>query len=188
MTGVSMGASKAIAEKFPWAKYKTFFDIGSAQGGLAVQVGLAHRHLTGGGFDLPQTGRIFDEYVQSFGLSDRLTFRSGDFFKDPLPKADVLIMGHILHDWNLEEKKQLIAKVYEALPEGGAYIVFEALIDDDRRENVFGLLMSLTMLLELPGGFDYTGADCSGWFKEAGFRETRVEHLIGPDSMVIGIK
>ena len=188
MTGVSMGASKAIAEKFPWAKYKTFFDIGSAQGGLAVQVALAHAHLSGGGFDLPPTGPIFEEYVRSFGLSDRLKFMSGDFFKEPLPKADVLIMGHILHDWNLEEKKQLIAKVYEALPEGGAFLVFEALIDDERRENVFGLLMSLTMLLELPGGFDYTGADCSGWLKEAGFRETRVEHLSGPDSMVIGIK
>ena len=188
MTGISMGASKAIAKKFPWAQYNTFFDVGSAQGGLAVQVALAHAHLTGGGFDLPPTGPIFDEYVHSFGLSERLKFMSGDFFKEPLPKADVLIMGHILHDWNLEEKKQLIAKVYEALPEGGAFIVFEALIDDERRENAFGLIMSLTMLLELPGGFDYTGADCSGWLKEAGFRETRVEHLMGPDSMVIGIK
>ena len=162
MTGISMGASKAIAQKFPWEKYKTFIDIGSAQGGLAVQVALAHQHLTGGGFDLQATGPIFDEYVHSFGLSDRLKFVSGDFFKDPLPKADVLVMGHILHDWNLEEKKQLIAKVYEALPEGGAFIIFEALIDDDRRENAFGLLMSLNMLIELPGGFDYTGADCSG--------------------------
>ena len=97
-------------------------------------------------------------------------------------------MGHILHDWNLEEKKQLIAKAYDAMPEGGAFIIFEALIDDDRRTNAFGLLMSLTMLIELPGGFDYTGADCSGWLREAGFRETRVEHLVGPDSMVIGIK
>ena len=188
MTGISMGASKAIAQKFPWDKYKTFVDIGSAQGGLAVQVSLAHPHVTGGGFDLPPTGPIFEEYVHSFGLDDRLKFISGDFFKDPLPKADVLIMGHILHDWNLEEKKQLISKVHEALPSGGALIVFEALIDDERRENAFGLLMSLNMLIELPGGFDYTGADCSGWLREAGFRETRVEHLVGPDSMVVGIK
>lgn len=188
MTGISMGASKAIAQKFPWETYRTFVDIGSAQGGLAVQVALAHPHLTGGGFDLPATGPMFEEYVHSFGLSERLKFTSGDFFKEPLPKADVLIMGHILHDWNLEEKKQLIAKVYDALPEGGAFLIFEALIDDDRRENAFGLLMSLNMLIELPGGFDYTGADCCGWLREAGFRETRVEHLIGPDSMVIGIK
>lgn len=188
MTGVSMGASKAIAHKFPWQDYKTFIDIGTAQGGLPVQVALAHCHLSGWGFDLPATQHIFEEYVHSNGLSDRLRFISGDFFKDPLPTADVLSMGHILHDWNLEEKKQLIGKAYEALPIGGALIIFESLIDDDRRTNSFGLLMSLNMLIELPGGFDYTGADCSGWLQEAGFRETRVEHLVGPDSMVIGIK
>jgi hypothetical protein len=188
MTGLSMGASKAIAQKFPWRDYHTFIDIGAAQGGLVVQVALAHEHITGGGFDLPETGSIFKEYVDSFGLGPRLRFIPGDFFVDPLPKADVQAMGHILHDWNLEEKKRLIAKAYAALPPGGALIIFEALIDDERRRNAFGLLMSLNMLIELPGGFDYTGADGSAWLKEAGFRETRVEHLAGPDSMVIGIK
>ena len=188
MTGLSMGASKAIAQQFPWAQHQTFYDIGSAQGGLVVQVALAHPHMTGGGFDLPVTGPIFDEYIQSFKLNDRLQFIPGNFFKDALPKADVLSMGHILHDWNLEEKKLLIAKAYEALPDGGALIIFESLIDDERRTNAFGLLMSLNMLIELSGGFDYTGADCTAWLQEAGFRETRVEHLIGPDSMVIGIK
>jgi hypothetical protein len=97
-------------------------------------------------------------------------------------------MGHILHDWNLEEKQMLLRKAYDALSTGGALIVYEALIDDERRQNAFGLLMSLNMLIETPGGFDYTGADCSNWMRNAGFRETRVEHLIGPDSMVIGTK
>jgi hypothetical protein len=188
MTGLSMGASQAIAQQFPWDQYQTFFDIGSAQGGLVVQVAMAHSHIQGGGFDLPVTGPIFEEYIRSFSLGDRLQFIPGDFFKDPLPRADVLSMGHILHDWNLEEKKLLIAKAYDALPKGGAFIIFESLIDDERRSNAFGLLMSLNMLIEFPGGFDYTGADCTGWLKDAGFRETRVEHLVGPDSMVIGIK
>lgn len=188
MTGISMGASHAIAEKFPWKHYQTFIDIGCAQGGLPVRVAQAHSHLTGAGFDLPVVKPIYEEYVASFGLSDRLCFISGDFFNDPLPKTDVLIMGHILHDWNLEEKKQLIAKAYDALPPGGALIVYEALIDDERRTNTFGLLMSLNMLIELAGGFDYTGADCTGWLREAGFCESRVEHLFGPDSMVVGIK
>lgn len=188
MTGLSLGAAQAIARQFPFDRYKTFIDVGSAQGGLAVQVALAHPHITGGGFDVPVTGPIFEEYVASFGLSDRLKFYPGDFFKQPLPQADVISMGHILHDWNLEEKKQLIAKAYEALPEGGAFIIFESLIDDERKQNAFGLLMSLNMLIETPGGFDYTGADCCSWLQEAGFRETQVEPLAGPDSMVIGIK
>jgi hypothetical protein len=126
--------------------------------------------------------------VRSAGLEQRLGFCGGDFFSDELPTADVVVLGHILHDWSLDEKKQLLRRIYEALPERGAAIVFESIIDDDRRENAFGLLMSLNMLIETPEGFDYTGADCQEWMLEVGFRDTRVEHLIGPDSMVVGIK
>src|SRR5919202_1593745 len=188
MTGLSLGAARAIAEKFPWRRYKTFIDVGGAQGGVAVQVATAHPHLTGGSFDVPAVGPVFEKHVARHGLADRLRFYPGDFFNDSLPPADVLLMGHILHDWDMEEKRALLAKAYDALPAGGALIVFEALIDDGRRENTLGLLMSLNMLIETPGGFDYTGADCSRWMRDAGFREARVEHLVGPDSMVIGIK
>ncbi len=188
MTGLSTGAGRAMAAKFPWKKYQTFVDVGGAQGGVAVQLALAHKHLRGGNYDLAVVGPIFEEYVRSFKLEGRLKFQSGDFFKDPIPSADVIIMGHILHDWNLEEKRALVKKTYDALPKGGVYIVHEAIIDDDRRKNAFGLLMSLNMLIETPGGFDYTAADCRKWMKEAGFKSSRVVPLIGPDSMVIGIK
>lgn len=188
MTGLSMGASIAIAQKFPWDKYKTVVDVGGAQGGLLVQLCLAHQHLRGTNFDLDVVGPIFDEYVAVNGLSERLKFQPGNFFDQPLLGADVITMGHILHDWDLEQKRMLLDKAYAALPEGGALLVFEALIDDERKQNAFGLIMSLNMLIETPGGFDYTGKDCTGWMRDAGFRETRVEHLIGPDSMVIGVK
>lgn len=188
MTGASLGTARALARQFPWDGYRTFVDIGTAQGGTTAQIALANPRLHGYGYDLPVVGPIFEDYVRGFGLQDRLRFIGGDFFKEDLPSADVLVMGHILHDWNLEEKRHLIAKAYAALPSGGAFLVFEALIDDERRHNAFGLMMSLNMLVETPGGFDYTGADCSRWMREAGFRETRVERLIGPDSMVIGIK
>ena len=188
MTGLSLGASRAIAQKFPWKEHKTVLDIGGAQGGLLVQLCLAHSHLRGTNFDLAPVGPIFNEYVETHGLSERLKFQTGNFFEEALPTADVITMGHILHDWNLDEKRMLLEKAYQALPDGGALIVFEALIDDERRQNTFGLLMSLNMLIETPGGFDYTGKDCSEWMRAAGFRETRVEHLIGPDSMVVAIK
>lgn len=188
MSGVSAGAAQAIADKFSWRDYKTFIDVGAAQGMVPVTVARAHSHLSGGGFDLPQVGPIFDEYVAANGLADRLQFYPGDFFRDELPNADVIVMGHILHDWDLEQKRMLLKKAYDALPQGGALIVYEALIDNDRRENAFGLLMSLNMLIETEGGFDFTGADCEGWMKEAGFSSSRVEHLTGPDSMVVGFK
>jgi hypothetical protein len=188
MTGLSRAAGDAIAAKFRWRDYHTVIDIGCAQGAIPVAIATAHDHVTGGGFDLPPVEPIFNSYVAQHDLSDRLQFSPGNFFADPLPTADVLVMGHILHDWDLEEKRLLLQKAYDALPTGGALIVYEALIDDDRRYNAFGLLMSLNMLIEGPGGFDYTGADCRGWMADAGFSNSYVEHLAGPDSMVVGIK
>jgi hypothetical protein len=188
MTGVSLNAAKAIAAKFPWRQYQTFADVGAAQGATPVQVALAHPHLNGMGYDLAAVRPVFEKYVAAQGVADRVRFQAGDFFKEALPSVDVLIKGHILHDWNLEQRKMLISKAYAALPPGGAFIVYEAMIDDERCENAFGLLMSLNMLIETQGGFDYTGAECQEWMREAGFRQTRVEHLVGPDYMVVGIK
>jgi hypothetical protein len=188
MTGHSLPSAITIAQKFPWGKYKTFADIGTAEGCLPVQVALANPHLSGEGIDLPTVRPIFQEYVISFGLQNRVKFRTCDFFKEPLPSADVLVMGMILHDWDLETKRMLLKKASDALPNGGALIVYEHMIDDERRKNVAGLLMSLIMLLETQGGFDYTGADCCKWMHEAGFKETHVEQLTGVESMVVGIK
>jgi O-methyltransferase domain/Dimerisation domain len=188
MSGISAGGAQAMARKFDWTKYRTFADIGTAQGMIPVTLAHAHDHLNGIGFDLPQVQPVFEDFVAGRGLSDRLKFKGGSFFEVGLPEVDVIVMGHILHDWDLAQKKMLLAKAFAALPKGGALIVYDAIIDDDRRKNAFGLLMSLTMLIETNGGFDYTGADCAGWMREAGFTDIRVEHLVGPDSMVIGIK
>jgi hypothetical protein len=188
MTGISHGANMTIARRFPWKNYGSFVDVGTAQGDLAVQIAHANPHLQGMGFDLPEVAPIFEEYAVGNGLADRLRFVPGSFFDDDLPKADVVTMGHILHDWDLPTKQMLVGKAFDALPSGGAFIVYESIIDDERKANAFGLMMSLNMLIETPGGFDYTGADCMAWMKEAGFSSTRVEHLLGPDSMVIGVK
>ena len=188
MTGVSLGAAQAMAELFPWSEVKSFVDVGCAQGGATATIAAAHPHLNGIGFDLAAVQPVFEAYVREQGLADRVRFQAGDFFAESMPAADVIIMGHILHDWDLEQKRALLTNAYGALPAGGRLIVYDAVIDDARRENAFGLLMSLNMLIETRGGFDYTGADCIGWMKDAGFREARVQHLIGPDSMVIGTK
>ncbi len=188
MTALSTGAAIAIARQFPFHEHRTVLDLGCAEGGLLAHVLGAHDHLTGIGFDLPGAAEPFERHLQGQGLGARATFTGGDFFTDPLPDADVVVLGHILHDWNLAQKRALLARVHAALPAGGAVIVYDAIIDDDRRENAFGLLMSLNMLIETPGGFDYTGADCRQWMRDTGFMHTYVEHLAGPDSMVVGIK
>jgi SAM-dependent methyltransferase len=188
MTGLSLPTARAIASAFPWREHRSFADIGCAQGGLTAEIAHAHPHLAGYGFDLPAVGPVFEAYIARHQLDRRVGFKSGDFFKDPLPAVDVLVMGHILHDWSLAEKKLLLRKAHDALPRGGALIVYDAMIDDARRENAFGLLMSLNMLIETPAGFDYTGAECRDWMHEAGFREVRTEKLQGPYAMTVGLK
>jgi hypothetical protein len=188
MTGFSLSAATVLAEKFPWRNYKSFADVGGAQGTVAAQIALGNPHLQCIVFDLPAVKPHAEEYIQAMNLEGRLRFVAGDFFKDALPIVDVIVMGHILHDWDLEEKKRLIRKAYDALPAGGAFLALDSVIDDERRGNPLPLLISLNMLIETPGGFDYCGSDCRQWMSEAGFRETRVEHLLGHDSMVVGIK
>jgi len=188
MSAMSHGANLEIAKKVPWVNYKTFADMGAAQGDLAVQIALANPHMNGVGVDLAECAPLFEEYVAANKVSDRVRFKTGNFFHEPMPQTDVITMGHILHDWDLKEKKMLVRKAFDALNARGALVVYDAIIDDDRSKNAFGLMMSLNMLIETKGGFDYTGAECIGWMKEAGFRAAYVEHLIGPDSMVVGIK
>lgn len=188
MTGQSLPVARALANVFPWENVRTIIDIGTAQGCMPVELALAHPHLVGGGFDLPAVEPFFSRYIASHGLSERLHFTPGNFFADDLPGADVLIMGMILHDWDLPTKRMLIGKAYAALEKGGSLVVYEFLIDDDRRTHLPGLLMSLNMLIETRGGFDYTGADCMGWMRDAGFANCRVAPLVGPHGAVIATK
>ncbi|KPK17681.1 MAG: methyltransferase [Myxococcales bacterium SG8_38] len=188
MAGVSAGNFRALAEKFDFSRYQTLCDAGGATGQLACMVAAAHPHMRCISADLPHVEPIAKRCIESVGLSDRVQTAVIDFFSQPLPKADVITMGMILHDWNLEKKKHLIKLAYDALPPGGAFIVVEALIDDARRENAFGLLMSLNMLIEFGDAFDYTGADFKAWCGEAGFSSFEIIPLAGPSSAAVAYK
>ena len=188
MSGFQAGNFLALADAFDFSKYKTVTDAGGALGLLSRLIASKHPHLTFTSFDLPPVGPVARRHIEQAGMSDRITVASGDFFADALPKSDIVTMGNILHDWNLEQKKTLINKAYDALPDGGAFIAIENLIDDARRENAFGLLMSLNMLIETGDGFDYTAADFRDWCGEAGFKSFAVIPLTGPTSAAIAYK
>jgi O-methyltransferase domain/Dimerisation domain len=188
MTGLSRINFEAFAAKFDFSNFKTLCDVGGATGLLSIEVAKKHPHLHCTSFDLPPVEPIAQKHIAAAGLDGRVGTASGDFFKDPLPKADIITMGMILHDWNLEKKMHLIRSAYDALPPGGAFVAIETLIDDARRENLFGLLMSLNMLIEFGDAFDYSGADFRGWCSEVGFRRFDVIHLAGPSSAAIAYK
>jgi len=188
MAGVSAGPFQTLAEKFDFSKYETLCDVGGATGQLSIIVAGRHPHMSCTSFDLPVVEPIAKRTIEAAGLSERVKAVGGDFFADPLPKADVITMGLILHDWNLEGKTHLIKAAYDALPEGGAYIVIENIIDDARRENAFGLLMSLNMLIEFGDAFDFTGSDFADWCREVGFQDVEILPLAGPASAGIAYK
>lgn len=188
MTAASTMAAKALARRFPWERHQTALDVGTAQGCVPVQLALAHAHLRVGGFDLPPARPVFEEYVASFGLADRVTFHGGDFTRDPLPEADVMVMGNLLCDFDLDGKRMLVQKAFSALPEGGALIVYETMIDDDRRGDAGALLTSLGVRLQKRGAFGFTPSECRRWLADAGFGQTWTEPLDEPRTMVVGVK
>ena len=188
MTGMQVGNFMTLAQAFDFSKYNTFLDAGGSAGVLSLMVAQHNPHMTCTTLDLPAVEPIANETIQQFQLADRVKAISADFFKDTLPQADVVAMGNILHDWNEEHKIQLIQKAYNALPEGGAFIAIEAVIDDERKQNVFGMMMSLNMLIETGDGFDYTFADFNKWATQVGFKSTSIVPLTGPSSAVIAYK
>ncbi len=188
MTGFQAANFQKLSEGFDFSKYKSVSDVGGALALLSRIVGTHHQHLTFSSFDLREVAPHVQKHIDAAGMTSRIKVVVGDFFKDDLPKADVITMGNILQDWNLEKKKILIKKAYDALPEGGAFIAIETLIDDARRENAFGLLMSLNMLIEFGDAFDYTGANFREWCSEAGFRRFEIISLAGPASAAVAYK
>jgi 2-polyprenyl-3-methyl-5-hydroxy-6-metoxy-1,4-benzoquinol methylase len=188
MTGLSRINFEALAEKFDFSRYRSLCDVGGATELLCIEVAKKHPHIECITFDLPPVEPVAKKHIIAAGLADRIRTATGDFFRDSLPKANVITMGMILHDWNLEKKMKLIRAAYHALPPGGPLVAVEALIDNARRENVFGLLMSLNMLIEFGDAFDYSAADFKKWCREIGFKRFEVLHLAGPSSAAIAYK
>ncbi|WP_083155858.1 methyltransferase [Mycobacterium persicum] len=188
MTGISTGEATLLAARFPWQRFRTFADIGCAQGALPVRIALSHRHLRGIGFDLPAVRPVFEEYVTSFGLHDRLHFSAGDFLEVSLPSADVISFGHVFHGRNHQIRQELVAKAYTATPPGGAVIVYDAMIRPGRRHNYQSLLSSLNIMLESREGYESSSRACADMLRAGGFTRVKVRHLIGPTSTVFGFK
>ncbi|HKJ46466.1 MAG TPA: methyltransferase [Balneolales bacterium] len=188
MSSVQKMNFKLLTEIFDFSQYKTLCDIGGADGSLCLAVAEQFEHINCIAFDLPKVISIAHEKIEKANLADRILTVPGDFWKDDLPKADVITMGNILHDWGMDEKMAILEKVYASLPDGGACIVIENIIDDNRSKNVSGLLMSLNMLVETPGGFNFTRQDFDNWIKKTGFSHSELIPLTGHSSAAIAYK
>lgn len=190
MSGISKGNFMAFAQKFDFSDYDSMTDVGGALANMSRIVAKHHSHLSFTSMDLPPVTELARERIREDGLEDRIEAVSRNYYEDPIPEADLVTASLILHDLNLEEKRMLIEKIYDAVRPGGTFVAIDHIIDDERRENTMGLLMSLNMLIEFgeDGGFDYTGEQFASWARDAGFEDIEVEHLAGPVSMAIAQK
>lgn len=188
MGGVQAGNFDYFSRHFDFSKYETHCDAGGAGGNFSFHIVKNNPHIRSVSFDLPQVAPIAQRNFEKLGVSDKIKAVAGDFFENDIPNADLITMGNVLHDWGTKDKKMLISKAYKSLPENGALVVVENIIDSDRRRNAFGLMMSLNMLIETNEGFDYSLADFEQWAIEAGFKKVEIMPLTGPTSAVIAYK
>lgn len=184
---LTVPAANALAERFDFTRYRSVCDVGGATGQLSMALAARYPHLLCTTFDVPVVSDVAQKAITAAGLAERITVVSGDFFSDPLPRADIISMGRILHDWTLDEKMHLIRSAYDALPTGGAFLVMESFIDDARRD-LPGLMASLNMLIETEGGFEFSVKDFAGWAYSTGFRYVEVLPLQGPSSVAVAYK
>ncbi|MCM2387228.1 acetylserotonin O-methyltransferase [Streptomyces albipurpureus] len=180
-----MGAE--LARRVDWARYGSFTDLGGARGNLAAVLVQAHPHLTATCFDLERTRPLFTEHVGRLDAADRIAFAGGDFFADPLPAADVFVLGHILHGFDTGRRRALLRRVFDAVGPGGTVLVYDRMIDDDRSDPE-RLLSSLHMRLVSPEGSEYRVADCRSWLREAGFTGGGAEPLLGTHTLITAHK
>lgn len=187
MSGTSLRIAEILADAFEWEAYETVCDVGAAKGVVPVTVAEKNDHIEATAFDLPPLEPVATEFIANSEVEDRVTFHAGDVFAQKLPEHDVFVMGRLLHDFDLARKKKLVQRAYDALPEGGALIVYGTMIDDERREKDDALLTSLYIRVET-NGFDYTHEQCQTWLQEVGFAETEACDLPSRESVVVGRK
>lgn len=169
MEQISRRNFEELVKVFDLSDRKTICDIGGASGLLCTTLAQAAPHLRCITFDLAPVEPIARAHVQDEGLADRVDVVAGDFCVDPLPRADMYTMSMVLHGLDLAQKQHLLKLAYDALPANGVLVAIENLVDDERRENAVGLLMSLNMLLELGGAAEFSFAEFTQWCGDAGF-------------------
>lgn len=187
MDSVNGLVAPLLASAYDFSVHRTLVDVGGCRGNLAARLVQAHPHLRAHVFDLPAMGEPLARHTGAMSLPNPIEFHGGDFFADPLPEGDVLIIGHVLHNWSPEQRATLVRKAFQAVRPGGALLVYDAMLDDEPTD-LARILVSLNMLLVTEGGSEYLTSECEQWMREAGFVEVCQRPLGTTDTLVIGRK
>jgi SAM-dependent methyltransferase len=157
---------------YDWSWVERVADIGGGNGTALATVLRSAPHLQGVLFDLPSVVQPAGSVLEATGVRERCEIVGGDFFNDPLPSADVLILSQILHDWDDERADAILANCRRAVPIGGRLLLVEGVIQDGSEPD-FLKLLDLHMLVML-GGKERTESEWRALLTAAGFRLARV--------------
>ena len=187
MNGFGLLSSPRVVEAFDLGKFNRLADLGGATGHLTIAACRRYQNLRAAVFDLPAVVEVTREYVQRAGLMDRIDLIAGDFFKDPLPEADLFSLGRIVHDWSEEKIRKLLKKIYDRLPRGGALLIAERLLNEDKTGPIGALTQSLSMLV-CTEGKERTLAEYAALLHEAGFSGVQGHKTGAPLDAVLATK
>ncbi len=187
MHGQGLISSPLVVAAFDLSRYSRLCDLGGATGHLAVAACRRYPGLRAVVFDLPDVLPVARELIAADGMADRIELVGGDFFTDPLPEADLYSVGRILHDWSEEKVNLLLKRIYERLPAGGALLVAEKLLDDDRGGPPWAVLQSLNMLV-CTEGKERTLGEYEALLRKAGFARVEGRHSDAPLDAVLAVK
>jgi acetylserotonin O-methyltransferase len=138
-------------------------------------------------FDLPEAIPLAREIVGASPVAGRISFVGGDFFADPLPDCDLIAVGRILHDWSEPKILKLLTRIFEKLPQGGALLIAEKLLDEDKRGPRWAQMQSLNMLT-CTEGKERTLSEYEALLKQTGFVEVQGCRTTSPLDAVLAIK
>ncbi|WP_433261227.1 methyltransferase [Actinosynnema sp. CS-041913] len=185
MDGLTQVLAPQLADAHDWSTARSVVDVGGCRGNVAGHVVRANPGLTGHVFDLPQIEPFFARHVERMGLTGRISFHGGDFFEDDLPHGDVVVMGHVLHNWNESQRARLVAKAHQAVHPGGALLVYDRMLDGHSASPTENLVISLDMLLVSEGGAEYTVDELRRHAESAGFASVTARPLGDHDTLVV---
>jgi 3-hydroxy-5-methyl-1-naphthoate 3-O-methyltransferase len=192
MHSMTISTAKALGKAVDLRRFRNLLDVGGGSGAMDIELCKQYRRLRAAVYDLPNVVEIASAKVSQAGMADRIRTVAGNFFADAsYPDGhDLILLSMIMHDWSEAQNRQILRKCYEALPNGGAVVICELLVNDEKTGPMGGALMSLTMLIDTRDGRNYTAREYASWLKEIGFRKIRTVRFKAPgaDGAVIGEK
>ncbi|MGA3328262.1 MAG: class I SAM-dependent methyltransferase [Terriglobia bacterium] len=187
MDGFGQLSSPAVVAAFDLGRFRRLVDLGGGTGHLALTACARYPQLQGAVFDLPAAISTTRDYVGRRSLGVQVDLIVGDFFTDPLPEADIFALGRILHDWSEDKIRTLLKKVWERLPSGGALLIAEKLLNDDKTGPVPALMQSLSMLV-CTEGKERTLAEYTALLRQAGFAQVMGKVTNAPLDAILAVK